>query len=51
MIVNGVMDADDGTREEKQRLQAEARVGRAYMHFLLAQFFGKPYNESTASQD
>ena len=51
VIVNGVMDADDGTREEKQRFQAEARVGRAYMHFLLAQFFGKPYNESTASQD
>lgn len=51
VIVNGVMDADDGTREEKQRLQAEARVGRAYMHYLLAQFFGKPYNASTASQD
>ena len=51
VIANGVMDAEDGTYEEKLKIQAEARVGRAYMHFLLAQYFSKPYNEATASSD
>lgn len=51
VIVNGVMDAEDGTTDEKTKIQAEARVGRAYLHFLLAQFFSKPYNEVTADTD
>ena len=51
VIVNGVMESENGTYEEKLKLQAEARVGRAYMHFLIAQFFSKPYNEATASTD
>ena len=51
VIVNGVMDATEGSEEDKLRVQSEARVGRAYMHFLLAQFFGKPYNAATASTD
>lgn len=51
VIVNGVMDSDGGTTEEKTKIQSEARVGRAYLHFLLAQFFSKPYNEATAATD
>lgn len=51
VIVNGVMDSEDGSYEDKLKIQAEARVGRAYMHFLLAQFFGKPYNKETAAND
>lgn len=51
VIINGVMDAEDGTYEDKLKVQAEARVGRAYMHFLLAQFFAKPYNKETAAND
>lgn len=35
-IVNGVMSAT-GSEKEKLYLQSEARVSRAYMHFLLAQ--------------
>lgn len=51
VIANGVMDAETGTYEEKLKIQAEARVGRAYMHFLLAQYFGKSYNPATAAND
>lgn len=51
VIANGVMDAEDGTEAEKRALQAEARVGRAYMHFWVAQLFAKPFNETTAATD
>lgn len=51
VIANGVMDADDGTLQKKKELLAEARVGRAFMHFYLTQFFCKPYNKTTAAQD
>ena len=51
MIVDGVMDAVDGTHEEKLRVLSEARVARAFAYMLLAQFFGKPYNEATAATD
>ena len=51
VVVNGVMQAEDGTDEEKLAVLSEARMVRAYMHFLMAQFFGKPYDPATASQD
>ncbi len=51
VIVNGVMDAEDGTESEKKALQSEARVARAYMHFWTAQLFAKPFDESTAATD
>ena len=51
VVVNGVMDASDGTDEEKLAVRSEARMMRAYMHFLMAQFFGKPYDAATAGQD
>lgn len=51
VIVNGVMNAEDGTDAQKKALQAEARVARAYMHFWIAQLFAKPYNEGTAASD
>lgn len=47
LIVNEVMDSD-GDEGEKISLRAEARVHRAYMHWLLAQWFAMPYNEATA---
>ena len=49
-IANGVMQAD-GDEAEKKFLLAEARVSRAYMHFLLAQWYAMPYNETTASTE
>jgi tetratricopeptide (TPR) repeat protein len=51
LIAENVMDAEDGTTEEKEALLAEARATRAYYYMMLAQWFGKPYNESTAAQD
>ncbi len=51
LIAENVMDAEGGTEQEKKALLAEARVLRAYYYMMLAQWFGKPYNESTAEQD
>lgn len=50
VIANGVLDAT-GDELQKKHLYAEARVSRAYLHFLLAQWFAVPYNESTAATD
>lgn len=51
LVINGVMDAEGGTEQQKRSLQAEARVARAYMHFWSAQLFAPPYTESTAATD
>ncbi len=51
MVVNEVLDATEGTPAEKRQLHAEARAMRAYLHFMLAQWFGKPYNAATAATD
>ena len=51
VVVNGVMDAEDATYEQKRRVLSEARVARAYNYMMLAQFFGKPYNSATAATD
>lgn len=51
VVVNGVMDAVNGTEEQKIALRSEARVLRAYHTFIMAQFFGRPYNPETASTD
>ncbi|MCL2562186.1 MAG: RagB/SusD family nutrient uptake outer membrane protein [Rikenellaceae bacterium] len=51
LIANNVMDATEGTEQEKRALLAEARVNRALNYYFLAQFFGKPYNEATAATD
>jgi hypothetical protein len=48
-IINGVMDATDGTELTKKSLQAEALAGRAWTYFLLINYYGLPYSESTAS--
>jgi len=51
IIANGVMNASDGTYEEKVRLLAEARVSRAWNYMMLVQFFGRPFNPNTAATD
>jgi len=50
VITNGVLKAT-GDELSKKYLYAEARVSRAYLHFLLAQWFAMPYNESTAATE
>lgn len=51
IIANGVMNASDGTHEERVRLLAEARVSRAWNYMMLVQFFGRPFNPATAATD
>jgi hypothetical protein len=51
VIANNVMNATDGTDPEKKQLLAEARANRAYLHLMLVNYFGKPYNASTAKTD
>lgn len=50
VIVDGVMNSSGGTMNEKKTLLAEARVSRAWMHFILAQMFSKPYNANTGNE-
>lgn len=40
VVINQVLDAEDGTQEKKLALQAEARMLRAYCTFLMSEFFG-----------
>lgn len=51
VIINEVMDATGGTEEEKRALLAEARANRALLHFMVLNFFSKPYDQSSASTD
>lgn len=51
VICNGVMDSPDGSAEEKLAVLSEARVRRAHQYMMLAQCFGKPYNDATADTD
>lgn len=49
-ITNGVMESEDGSDDDKKAVQAEARVSRAWLHFMLAQAFSKPYNANTPDE-
>lgn len=51
MVVNKVMDAEDGTDEQKRAVRAEARFLRAWYTYMMAQFFGKPYDPATAGTE
>ncbi|SEW49816.1 RagB/SusD family nutrient uptake outer membrane protein [Chitinophaga arvensicola] len=50
-IIAEVMKASDGTDAQKNALRAEALMGRAWVHFLLVNLYGKPYNAATAATD
>jgi tetratricopeptide (TPR) repeat protein len=50
-IINEVMDSKEGTETEKKSLRAEALAGRAWTYFLLINYYGKPFDASTASSD
>ena len=41
VIIAEVMDAANGTEEEKQAIQAEARMLRAWCTFMMSSFFGE----------
>lgn len=40
LVIAGIMDAVDGTEEEKKAVLAEARMQRAWCTFMMSQFFG-----------
>jgi starch-binding outer membrane protein, SusD/RagB family len=50
-IINEVPDARDGSEQQKKSIQAEAMAGRAWTYFLLINFYGKPYQSTTAVSD
>lgn len=50
-VINDVMDATGGTEQKKKSVRAEALAGRAWTYFLLINYYGKPYNETTAASD
>ncbi len=45
------IDGAEGTEEEKERLKAEALLGRAFEYLYLVNLYGKVYDVSTASED
>ena len=49
VIIAEVMNAEGATEEKKAAIRAEARMMRAWHHFLMAQFFAPPYNSAIAS--
>lgn len=51
VIINEVLNSSGGTEQQKQALRAEALAGRAWTYFLLINYYGKPYNESTSASD
>ncbi|MBV8251518.1 MAG: RagB/SusD family nutrient uptake outer membrane protein [Chitinophaga sp.] len=50
-IINEVLNAAEGTDQQKKSLQAEAMAGRAWTYFLLINYYGKPFNNATSSTD
>ncbi|MCM1050886.1 MAG: RagB/SusD family nutrient uptake outer membrane protein [Paenibacillus sp.] len=48
-IVLGKVDETSGDADHKQRLKAEAKIERAYYHFLLAGMYAAQYDEATAA--
>lgn len=51
VVIENVMDCKDGAPEKKQRLLAEARIGRAFEYLTLVAVYAPAYNETTASTD
>ena len=50
-IINEVMSATEGSEQEKASLQAEALAGRAWVYFMVTNYYGMPYNEETSGTD
>ncbi len=50
-IAGEVKDASGGTDQQKSAIMAEALGGRAWIYFLLVNYYGEPYDPATASAD
>ena len=50
-IINEVMGSAEGSDGQKKILLAEAKAQRAALNFLLVNYYGKPYEASSAATD
>ena len=50
-IINEVPNSSGGSDNQKLEVAAEAMAGRAWIYFLLINYYGKPYNPTTAATD
>jgi tetratricopeptide (TPR) repeat protein len=50
-IITEIMDSQGGSEQRKTELRAEAYANRAWSYFLLINYFGLPYNATTAATD
>ncbi|MNK13739.1 SusD family protein [compost metagenome] len=50
-VINEVMESKEGNDNQKKALLSEALAGRAWVHFILINYYGKPYNSATAASD
>ncbi|WP_295117400.1 RagB/SusD family nutrient uptake outer membrane protein [uncultured Chitinophaga sp.] len=50
-VVLQFIDDAEGPREEKDRLKGQALTLRAFYHFMLVNFYARPYNDSTTTPD
>jgi hypothetical protein len=50
-VINEVMDSANGTEQRKKTIRAEAYATRAWLYLQFINFYGKPYQSSTASTD
>lgn len=49
IVINEVMGSQGGTDDVKKSYLAEALTNRAWIYFMLINYYGKPYNEATAA--
>ncbi|WP_295125332.1 RagB/SusD family nutrient uptake outer membrane protein [uncultured Chitinophaga sp.] len=50
-VIAEVMDATNGTTQQKEILRAEARASRAWTNFQMINYYAKPYAAATAATD
>lgn len=50
-VIHEVMDSQGGSEEQKKKLLAEAKVGRAICHLMFLSDFSIPYDAATAATD
>ena len=50
-IILEVMDAKNGTEQQKKAIRGEALMGRAWTNFMLVNMYGMPYTQAAAATD
>jgi hypothetical protein len=50
-IINEVMTSQNGTEAQKKSIRAEALVNRAWCYFMMINYYGQPYQASSAATD